>query len=188
MSRGLPKRIILTLLLLAGCGKNVNVLPTAGKAESRELTPIEFNALEFVHHGLRTRLQRIDFLARTLGLPEENTLEWSRRPPNANDGRKLLADIEAGRRLRLGKYVYTTTIPDPSQREFREFEVPESFKLTAEERRVFTAKATAWAQSQQTLLEEDHEEMYAAILRAFPIDEYFAAEPEADEAVTDPGD
>ena len=341
MIGGLPQRIILTLLLLPGCGDDVTLLPSAAKAELRELTPIEFGTLEFVHDSLRARLQRIDTLARRLGLPEANTIGWSRRPPNANDGRRLpsyvaqwsthsmrfgeaiqphqrpgqrisviadvspenspklwrlhlsadrrsekeawnasillfsvrpyqrnrmgeeelkilleqpdskghvswpfsasaadlvterpdgtivemrpvrlepsfrrmrsmfaspdtflnemrqqlaefqrdvLADIKAGRRLRLGEYVNTTSIPDPTRREFREFEVPEGFRLTAEERQVFTAKVTAWVQSQRTLLEEDYEEMYAAILRAFPIDEYFAAESEADKAVTNPRD
>ena len=99
----------------------------------------------------------------------------------AESERAVLADIEASRHLRLGTYVSTTSIPDPSRREFREFEVPEGFELTAEEKQAFAANVTAWAQSQRKMLEEDHKEMYAAILRTFPIDEYFAAESESTE-------
>lgn len=340
MSRRLPRWIILSLMLLAGCGEDGAVFPNASKAESRKLTPVEFDTLEFIHDTLGDRLQRIDTLARGLGLPEENTIGWVRRPPNANDGRKLpsyvaqwsthrmrfgdaiqpyqrpgqrilvvadvspenpqklwrlhlsagrkseneewnatillatfrpyqkdtvgeeqlqiwleetdgiahvswpfsaspaglankrrdgaivemrpvrrepsftrmrsmfaspeaflnevrrelaeserdvLADIEASRRLRLGKHRYTTSIPDPSRTEFRESEVPEGFELTAEEKQVFAANVTAWAQSQRTLFEENYEEIYAAIIRAYPFDEYFAAESVVDTAVARPG-
>jgi hypothetical protein len=105
-------------------------------------------------------------------------LKGLRRELDATE-RRVLDDIAASRHVRLGRYHYTTSIPDPSRMEFRDIEVPAGFELSAGDKQAFTANLTDWIQSRRKLFEEHHEEIHAAITKAFPIDEYFAAEANA---------
>ena len=88
----------------------------------------------------------------------------------------MLDDIAASRNIRFRWRTYTTSKPDPARMEDREAEAPAGFELTTAEKRTFTDKLAAWVQSQRKLLEQDCEAMYADIIKAFPIDEFCAAE------------
>lgn len=342
MSSSTPRWVFLLIITLTGCGDDATVFSKASKAGSRQLTPVEFDALEFTHDLLAERVRRIDILVRKIGLPSENTIDWSRRSPNESDDRKLpsyvaqwsshpmrfgdaiqpdqrpgqkiciiadvnpedikairgfylsadctadegwnasimlfsfqasqrdhvgqeklriwlrhadeiarfswpfsewgaevptdplsaprtgsvvsiqatrqapnleqpatlfaspasflnamrrdldsmerrtLDDIAASRNIRLGSYQYTTSIPDPSRMEFRDIEIPAGFKLTAGQKQALTASLVDWTQSRRKLLEEHYEDMHAAITKAFPLDEYFAAEANAETPVIKP--
>ena len=115
----------------------------------------------------------------TLLASPESFLNGLKRELNATE-RRSLDDIARSRNIcvgRIGTVVTSrTSIPESSCPQFQEIEMPADFELTAAEKQVFKAHLTDWIQSRHRLSEENYEEMYAAILKAFPIDAYFAAE------------
>ncbi len=99
---------------------------------------------------------------------------------------RVLGDLTASRHIRLSRHVSATSQPDPVRREFRDIEFPGGFKLTTGEKQAFTANLTDWIQTRRKLLEDDHEAMNMAIIKAFPIDKYFAAESNAGSLAVQP--
>jgi hypothetical protein len=117
-----------------------------------------------------TRTQIREALATTAGFRDEVRRELK----GAKE--RLLQDISASRNVRIIEPRYTTPIPDASRIERRELDPPDGFKLTVQQKRKLAQVATSELDRRGALFDNNCQEMYVAVMRAFPIYEYLAGE------------
>lgn len=89
----------------------------------------------------------------------------------------ILAGIAASRRIYLAKRTVFNHAFD--EWDYEDVPTPKDFALTAAEKIALVAQANAHFDQQRQLIKRNYEEMHPTMLKAFPIDKYFAREGEA---------